>query len=212
MKKIFSFIFLILTFVTIVNADNVRIISQSGNSIVVQRTYTQTETAQYQRVDNSYNQPYSSYYNTQYKPGNVGLAFHAGYGFNYGFEFGGQIYYNFAAKEKVKFGVSLGFDYGKHQWWNCRDPRYTDGNFGNDTKYWDMRAGIIICKYLGLGGIYGKFNGYDGTSYNDGGLYGTIYLPFCQWFGLNFDAKWTKYQGATIGGGIILQLNTKYTE
>lgn len=73
----------------------------------------------------------------------------------------------------------------------------------------DVRGGIIICKYLGIGGIYGKYKDIDGAWLNDGGVYGTIYLPFCKWFGLNIDAKWTKCQGATIGGGIIIQMNVK---
>lgn len=199
MKKIFSLIIAIFAIISVANADGYRILDQTDNSITVQRTYTRTETAQYQRVDNGSSD--NSYYNTQYKPGNVGIAAHLGYNFNqpFGTEIGGQLYYNFSAKDKVKFGVSAGFDYGTTRW-----------NYRNENnKYLDVRGGIIICKYLGIGGIYGKYKDINGAWLNDGGVYGTIYLPFCKWFGLNIDAKWTKYQGATIGGGIIIQMNVK---
>lgn len=219
MKKIFILI-IFAVFAIFVHADNIRIISQSENSITVQRTYMQTETAQYQRVDQG-----GSYYSSQYKPGNVGLAAHIGYGFgskkpgsHYGTEIGGQLYYNFTAKDKVKFGISIGFDYGVSQWWKNHYPEdyacpYNFDGFNSKMLYWDIRAGIIICKYLGIGGIYGKYNmvtpEYGINQVNDGGIYGTLYLPFCKWFGLNLDVKWTKYQGATVGGGIIVQMNLK---
>ena len=224
MKKIFSLIIAIFAIISFANADSYRILDQTDNSITVQRTYASTETAQYQRVDNGSSD--NSYYNTQYKPGNVGIAAHIGYGFgtnnpasHYGTEIGGQIYYNFTAKDKVKFGISIGFDYGVSQWWKSHYSEdyacpYNTNGFNSKRLYWDVRAGIIICKYLGIGGIYGKYNMVTGPDYtinqvNDGGVYGTIYLPFCKWFGLNIDAKWTKCQGATIGGGIIIQMNVK---
>lgn len=181
---------------TIAFADNIRILSQSDNSITVQRTYTKTETTQYQRVDDGT----SSTFANNYKSGNVGIALHVGYG-NTTFghrdvepEIGGQLYYNFPAKDKVKFGIAAGFDYGSNGW-----------NF-NDRRYWNMRAGIVICKYLGIGYVGGQY--FNDTKWHSG-VYGTIYLPFCEWFGLNFDAKYVWGQGCTLGGGIILQINTK---
>ena len=196
MKKIF--ILLVLSIVTIssVFADDIRILSQSDNSITVQRTYTRTETARYQRVDGNT----SSRFTENYKQGNVGLALHLGYGntmFRHSMvepEIGGQIYYNFPAKDKVKFGVAAGFDYGCNNW-----------QF-NKRQYWNMRAGIIICKYLGVGYVGGQE--FSGNVWRHG-VYSTLYLPFCEWFGLNFDGKYVWGQGGTLGGGIILQLNTK---
>lgn len=208
MKKFYCLLICFLL-TNILLADNIRIISQSDNSIIVQRTYVKTETARYQRIDNQQN---NSYYFNQYQPGNVGILFHVGYGFKHHGEIGGQLYYNFAAKEHVKFGIAIGFDYGvKQWWWDNYNPYYTNGEFSSKMLYWDIRCGIIICKYVSIGGIYGKFI-KDGQQYNDGGIYGNIYMPFCEWFGLNLDLKWTKYQGFTLGGGIIIQINTKTTK
>lgn len=196
MKKICILIVTLVSVINCIYADNVRIISQSENSITVQRTYTATETAQYQRVDDGQ----STRFNNFYRPGNVGLALHVGFGNNaFGHrmvepEIGGQLYYNFPAKDKVKFGISAGFDYG------CVDWRF------DRKQYWNMRAGIIICKYLGVGYVGGQY--FNDTKWNHG-VYGTIYLPFCEWFGLNFDAKYVWGQGGTLGGGIIIQMNTK---
>ena len=196
MKKIFIFITLCFAIVANSFADNFRIISQTGNSITIRRTYTATETSRYQKVDEAAPSSFSSCY----QPGNVGLAAHLGFGnaiFGHRMvepEIGGQLYYNFAAKDKVKFGVSAGFDYG------CIDWRF------DQKQYWNMRAGIIICKYLGVGYVGGQYFGE--TKWNNG-VYGTIYLPFCEWFGLNLDAKYVWGQGCTVGGGIIIQMNTK---
>lgn len=201
MKKFFILIVFSFTVVTNLFADNIRIISQSDNSITVQRTYTATETAQYQRVDGNTSSRFSNFY----QPGNVGLALHLGFG-NAAFghtrgvvepEIGGQLYYNFPAKEKVKFGIAAGFDYG------CVNWRF------DQKQYWNLRAGIIICKYLGIGYVGGQYFGE--TKWNNG-VYGTIYLPFCEWFGLNLDAKYVWGQGCTLGGGIIIQMNTKTTK
>lgn len=196
MKKIF--IFNLLNFVLIINcfADEFKIISQTKNSITIQRTYTGTEVIRYQRTNGS---TYSRF-NSFYQPGNVGIVAHLGFGNNaFGHrmiepEIGGQLYYNFAAKDKVKFGISAGFDYG------CVDWRF------DKKQYWNIRAGIIICKYLGIGYVGGQYFGE--TKWNNG-VYGTIYLPFCEWFGLNLDAKYVWGQGGTVGGGIIIQMNTK---
>lgn len=195
MKKIFSFIILCFLFVSSLSADIYRIINQTDNSITVQRTYVRTETAQYQRVDNN-----RQYFSEMYQPGNVGLALHLGFGntiFGHRMvepEIGGQLFYNFPAKEKVKFGIAAGFDYG------CVNWRF------NNRQYWNIRAGIIICKYLSIGYVGGQYFGE--TKWNSG-IYGTIYMPFCEWFGLNLDAKYVWGQGGTLGGGIIIQMNTK---
>ena len=198
MKKILFTLLLIFTVIS-VSADNVRIIRQTPTSITVQRTYVQTENVEYQRVDNEQNKnkKYSFY-----QPGNVGLALHLGFG-NRTFghtrgvvepEIGGQLYYNFPAKDRVKFGIAAGFDYG------CVNWRF------NQRQYWNLRAGIIICKYIGIGYVGGQ---YFGETNWHSGIYGTIYLPFCEWFGLNLDAKYVWGQGGTLGGGIIIQMNTK---
>ena len=198
MKKILFNLFLIFTVVS-VSADNVRIIRQTPTSITVQQTRVQTENVEYQRVTPS------ERFNSLYQPGNVGLALHVGYG-NKTFghchypdvvnvpEIGGQLYYNFPAKNRVKFGIAAGFDYG------CANWRF------EQKQYWNLRAGIIICKYLGIGYVGGQ---YFGEMNWHNGIYGTIYLPFCKWFGLNLDAKYVWGQGGTLGGGIILQINTK---
>ena len=198
MKKILFTLLLIFT-VIFVSADNVRIIRQTPTSITVQQTRIQTENVEYQRVTPS------ERFNSLYQPGNVGIALHVGYGdkiFGHNIknavepEIGGQLYYNFPAKDKVKFGVAAGFDYGSNGW-----------NFSK-RQYWNMRAGIIICKYLGVGYVGGQYFGETTTNWGHG-IYGTIYLPFCEWFGLNLDAKYVWGQGGTLGGGIILQINTK---
>ena len=76
MKKICILFVILISVINCIHADNIRIISQSENSITVQRTYTATETARYQRVDGGQSTRFSNFY----QPGNVGLALHLGFG------------------------------------------------------------------------------------------------------------------------------------
>jgi hypothetical protein len=183
--KRYSFIIAMLAMSIAAEAQRTEVISQSGNSITVRRTYTAVET--YKKVSSS-----------ETKTGRIGLAIHSNYGFDQSLEFGGSLFYLFGGRANSNFGINAGYDHGLNCWWRYGDSKPVQ-------KYWNVRAGIVIYKYIGLGATYGQFD-----KMNDWGAYANINLPITKYFGLFVDGKWTQYQHWTVGGGIMFMIPTKY--
>jgi len=153
----------------------------------------------------------------QIKQGAICIQAHCSYNFNDALyantlpqiEFGGSLSYYF--KANPSYGLIAGYDHGFNQWWN----HPAQGIVKYETQYWDIRIGACISKYFSLGMTYGQYNNiydYSRDIYFNGddfGVFTNINIPFIPEFGIFIDGKWTRYQGFSLGGGILIKIFTK---
>lgn len=184
-----------------------KIIYRNANTMKVINTTPTVET--WKRVESSVG---------KVSGGNFGIGLHgayAGLATNKtslsNFEVGGNLFYNFSSKfGKSKFGLSIGFDYAQYH------DMHVYQNNDSINKYYDLNAGIIICKYIGIGAAI-SLNGIK-----QAGPYVNIYLPVSEHFGFMLNGKImfnysdNKMQNVneiferwSVGGGIIFQIPTK---
>lgn len=167
------------------------------------------------------------YYNTSAQqsvnePRQIGIITRFGYSFADYFAYGASIYYKFNPRFGIAFGVDGASKVSFKNAENIEDAyKQTVGNISQ----WDIRAGIMVGKYFGFGGIYGNckvctnankntldaaaFKHHHNNNIHDYGGYITFLFPFCDWVGLDVDLAYTTHTYFTISGGIVLSIPLK---
>lgn len=152
----------------------------------------------------------------------AGIITRFGYAFNYdAFTYGASLLYHFDGP----LGVAVGFDgyYIPNMY-----TQITDGTMVKITDYkmplWDLRAGIMLGKYVALGGLCGKWmidnpnvinmreDAWFVSNKESKVMYGgwfTVTLPIGKYFGFNVDLAVTNKTGFNVGAGINFTLPVK---
>lgn len=152
----------------------------------------------------------------------AGVITRFGYGFNYdAFTYGASILYHFDGS----LGVTVGFDgyYIPNMY-----TKLWDGTMVKITDYkmplWDLRAGLMLGKYVALGGLCGKWmidnpnvinmkeNAWFVSNKESKVMYGgwfTFILPISKHLGLNLDFAITNKTGFNVGAGINVTIPVK---
>lgn len=152
----------------------------------------------------------------------AGLITRFGYGFNYdAFTYGASILYHFEGS----LGVTVGFDgyYIPHMY-----TEKSDGTLVRITDYgmplWDLRAGLMLGKYVSIGGLCGKWmidnpniinmkeNAWFVSNKESKVMYGgwiTFLLPISKHLGLNLDFAVTNKTGFNVGAGVNVTIPVK---
>lgn len=196
MKKLLTFFICIIQTAICLCQVKTRseVIRIDNNEVIVKNTYVVTETETYVK-QNQYNRQTN---------GNIGIVLRGGYNFPNKhkqcgcIDFGVSLFYNFGGSTNGKFGVSAGFDHSV-SYQNLRDKKY-------NKDHWHGRAGIVLGKYFGIGSVFGNCSNCDSRKISDGGVYVTIYMPFCNYFGMHLDGKWTSHSYFTAGAGFIFMI------
>lgn len=152
----------------------------------------------------------------------AGLITRFGYGFNYdAFTYGASFLYHFDGS----LGVTVGFDgyYIPNMYTEKSDGtlvKISDYNF----PLWDLRAGLMLGKYISIGGLCGKWmidnpnvinikeNAWFMSNKESKVMYGgwiTFLLPIGKYFGFNFDFAVTNKTGFNVGAGINVTIPVK---
>ena len=152
----------------------------------------------------------------------AGLITRFGYGFNYdAFTYGVSVLYHFDGS----LGVTVGFDgyYIPNMY-----TEKSDGTLAKITDYglplWDIRAGLMLGKYISIGGLCGKWtidkpnvinmkeNAWFVSNKESKVMYGgwlTFLLPISKHLGLNIDFAVTNKTGFNIGAGFNVTIPVK---
>lgn len=152
----------------------------------------------------------------------AGVITRFGYGFNYdAFTYGASLLYHFDGS----LGVTVGFDgyYIPNMY-----TELSDGTMVKITDYkmplWDLRAGLMLGKYVALGGLCGKWmidnpnvinmkeNAWFVSNKESKVMYGgwfTFILPISKHMGLNLDFAITNKTGFNVGAGINVTIPVK---
>lgn len=152
----------------------------------------------------------------------AGVITRFGYAFNYdAFTYGASILYHFDGP----LGVTVGFDgyYIPNMY-----TELSDGTMVKITDYsfplWDLRAGLMLGKYVALGGLCGKWmidnpnvinmkeNAWFVSNKESKVMYGgwfTFILPISKHLGLNLDFAITNKTGFNVGAGFNITIPVK---
>lgn len=152
----------------------------------------------------------------------AGVITRFGYGFNYdAFTYGASLLYHFDGI----FGVTAGFD------GYLIPKKFVETSSGTNVAIsnyslplWDVRAGLLIGRYLGAGVLCGKWmidnpnvinmreNAWFTSNKDSKVMYGgwvTFILPISKHIGFNIDFALTNKTGFNIGGGVNIIIPVK---
>ena len=152
----------------------------------------------------------------------AGVITRFGYAFNYdAFTYGASLLYHFDGS----LGVTVGFDgyYIPNLY-----TKISDGTWVKITDYkmplWDLRAGLMLGRYVALGGLCGKWmidnqneidmkeNAWFVSDKDSKVMYGgwfTFLLPIGRYVGLNIDFAVTNKTGFNVAAGFNVTIPVK---
>ena len=174
----------------------------------------------------------SSEYYLDRKFGNRDASTYAGIITRFGYSFSDNGYFSYGASFYYTFnsviGITAGFDgySGNIYVYNENNEIVAYDGPNKSLPMWDIRAGVVLGRYIAIGMIYGQCKVCTGDvkvvhKYNtsvtrplDGhgnflGAFGTVMLPISTHCALNVDLSYTNHTSFTLTGGLIIKLKVK---
>lgn len=149
----------------------------------------------------------------------------------FGYSFAGEGYFDYGAslfyKFNSQFGIIVGVDGASKVSFKKESIKTIYKSTVGNISQWDVRGGVILGKYVGIGGIYGnckvctdkntnlEIEGYNykknhiDNNIHDYGGFATILLPINKYIGLDIDVAYTAHTHFNIGGGLIISFPIK---